>query len=143
MSQCIYQLMKQFLLYLLKHCANEGKDNLLDIVRQFFKCIKQISILCNRFLVGSSLYMYTLLMCYFVITSHYKLSGLQLLCNYDCVILSLPVTISEARDNARAFYQSSVEVGLYQSNLRYIHIHISIKQGTSCPISGRSSKSLA
>ena len=89
--------MKQFLLYLLKHCANKGKDNLPDIVRQFLKCIKEISILCNRFLVGSSLYMYTLLMCYFVITSHYKLSGLQLLCNCDRDILSLSVTISKAR----------------------------------------------
>ncbi|XP_048528643.1 uncharacterized protein LOC125508100 [Triticum urartu] len=35
-----YELRKRFLLYLLKHHANEAKDNLPDIVREFLKRIK-------------------------------------------------------------------------------------------------------
>ncbi|KAM3299946.1 hypothetical protein ACQJBY_041113 [Aegilops geniculata] len=35
-----YELRKRFLLYLLKHRANEAKDNLPDIVREFLKRIK-------------------------------------------------------------------------------------------------------
>ena len=44
-------------LYLLKYCVNEAKDNIPDVVREYFKCIKQ-NLVCKRKLFGSLLFLY-------------------------------------------------------------------------------------
>ena len=42
-----YELKMKFLLYLLKYRANEVKDNIPDVVREYLKRIKY-NLVCNR-----------------------------------------------------------------------------------------------